>query len=161
MKHFIFIFLLLLAGSVVPQEPQEFSSLDEKVDSMSSLSVIPLKSAKASKVLRLVIRRYHKDQEKINEKYKYHVSATFRQDSLAPFTAKCVVSPYAGMDLFDDISVFTEDFVYDGQYDLNKVDSIYIQRYLKHFARMSPTHVPMIYTLHRGNARPIGLNMKH
>lgn len=152
--------LLLMAGSVVAQEPHELSSLNEMEDSLSSFSVIPLKSAQASKVLRLVIRRYHKDQKKINEKYKYHVSATFRQDSLAPFTAKCVVSPYAGMDLFDDISVFTEDFVYDGQYDLNKVDSIYIRRYLKHFARMSPTYVPMIYTLHRGNARPLGLNMK-
>lgn len=163
-NHTIFFStLLLLADLVVAQEPQEFSSPNEKEDSLSSLSVIPLKSAQASKVLRLVIKQYDKDMNKINEKYKYHVSATFRHDSLAPFTARCVVSPYAGMDFFDNISVFTEKFVYDGQYDLTEVDSILIQRYLKHFARMSPTYVPMIYSLHlhSGDDWSLGLNMKN
>lgn len=45
-NHTIFFStLLLLADLVVAQEPQEFSSPNEKEDSLSSLSVIPLKSA--------------------------------------------------------------------------------------------------------------------
>ena len=64
-NHTIFFStLLLLADLVVAQEPQEFSSPNEKKDSLSSLSVIPLKSAQASKVLRLVIKQYDKELRK-------------------------------------------------------------------------------------------------
>lgn len=154
------LILQLACCAVSAQEHRESSIPTEMEDSLSSLSIIPLKPGRASKVFGQVFRRYQKDQKKIKEDDKYLVRATFRQDTLAPFTAQCVVSPYAGTDLFDNISVFTEDFVYDGQYDLTRVDSIYIRRYLKHFARMSPTYVPMIYTLPGGNSRPSGLNMK-
>ena len=159
-RTIIFLTFLFLAGSVMAQESQKSSLSDEMEDSLSTLAIIPLKPGRASKVFGQVFRRYQKDQKKMKDDDKYLVSATFRQDSLASFTAQCVVSPYAGMDLFDNISVFTEDFVYDGQYELTRVDSTYIRRYLKHFARMSPTYVPMIYTLPGWNARSVGLNVK-
>ena len=85
---------MLLAASAVAQESKEFSFPDEKEDSLNSLSIVPLKSARARRVVEKVIRRYQKDLKVIKEGHKYLVSATFRQDSLESFTAQCVVSQY-------------------------------------------------------------------
>ena len=84
----IFSALLLLAGSAVAQESKGFSFPDEREDSLNSLSIVPLKSARARRVVEKVIRRYQKDLKVTKEGHKYLVSATFRQDSLESFTAQ-------------------------------------------------------------------------
>ena len=82
MKHLLSILPLLVwvQGAAFAQAPLDSDFSGEKEDSMSTLSIKPVKRPK--KLLKQVINRLHKDLKETHQARSYHVEGTFRKGSL-------------------------------------------------------------------------------
>lgn len=140
-----FILLLFSCMTVSAQESPVSAFTAEMEDSISSLSIKPLKSSRTRELLKQVIRRFGQDVQQEREVGKYQIEATFSRENLSPFSVCRTVSAKAGVALNrNDVSSAMYAFDYNGAHELNRQDSIYIARYLNQFAQLSPDHVPYI-----------------
>ena len=134
------LLLLTLCHEVAAQEHQEFSIPEEMEDSISVLSIKPIR--KPEKLLKRIIERLKIDLQQEHETCSYQIEASFSQDALMPFSASGIVLAEAGVGL-DKARI--EDFRYDGPYDLAFEDTVHIKSFLLQFATLSPVHAHKAY----------------
>jgi len=151
MKHLLPILLHLawLQGAAFAQAPLDSDFSGEKEDSMSTLSIKPVKRPK--KLLKQVINRLHKDLKETHQARSYHVEGTFRKGSLPPFSISCTyhVEGDNGLEVISQIrndtnSIKTpkmEDFRFEGQARPNAQDSVYLKFNLLYLLDLSPSHM--------------------
>lgn len=138
MKRLLSIFLLLWAVQSFAQEPRD-SAFAEMEDSMSSLSITPLKPTLARKVLSKAIDKAEKDLQNKHKVDKYQINATFSRDSMASFSVSCDIL----IERNYTINYSIEKFIYEGPYTLTRQDSAYIVHYLEWFALIEHNKLPI------------------
>ena len=131
MKHMFPLLLLLWAVQAFSQEPLD-STFWEMEDSVSSLAIMPVKKPK--KLLERVIKQVCLDIERKRVNAKYKVEATFGVGSKTPFTASCIFSADAGLDL-ENTKI--EQFQYEGPFELSSQDSTLIKGWLFTYVGLS------------------------
>ena len=131
MKHMFPLLLLLWAVQAFSQEPLD-STFWEMEDSVSSLAIMPVKKPK--KLLERVIKQVCLDIERKRVNAKYKVEATFGVGSKTPFTASCIFSAEAGLDL-ENTKI--EQFQYEGPFELSSQDSTLIKGWLFTYVGLS------------------------
>jgi len=146
---------LISAISAMAHTNQEESSfLREKEDSLSTLSIKPVKHPKS--LLKKVIAQFQEDMLQYEEG-TYQIDAIFRRDSLAPLSVKCIVPANAGITFDETHPEFyesTNNFTCEGPYKLFRSDKTYIGNYLRAFARLSPVRVPWFWQVPIGPRLP-------
>ena len=148
MKHLLPIILLLVAVQGFAQEPQD-SAFAEKKDSMSSLSIKPVKHPK--KLLGQIIERLHEDLKETHKTRRYLVEGTFRKSNFPPFYVKGIytVEGDNGLEIIRDRAdrdnITLEDFSYDEPHELSSQDTISLIRDLAELLNFSPTHASHMY----------------
>ena len=141
MKHLMLILLLLMwALGAASQVSQESSFSFEKEDSISSLSIKPVK--KPYRLLDRILRRIKKNMLPNYEFGTYRIDATFHRDTLTPFTASCTLSIEAGLQFkLENINSAIQKISFDGPYDMTFRDSTLIRGHLKSLLHVSPVFV--------------------
>lgn len=134
------ILILMIFGNVIAfaQEPLG-STFAEMEDSMSSLSITPLKPTLARKVLSKAIDKAEKDLQNKHKVDKYQINATFNRDSMTSFSVSCDIL----IERNYTINYSIENFKYDGPYTLTRQDSAYIVHYIKWFTLIEHNKLPL------------------
>ena len=101
-------------------------------DSVSSLAIMPVKNPK--KLLERVVKQVCLDIERKRVNARYKVEATFGVGSKTPFTASCIFSAEAGLDL-ENVKI--EQFQYEGPFELSSQDSTLIKGWLFKYVGLS------------------------
>lgn len=156
-RFYIFIILLMATTNLFCQKPLNFMVIGSKDESLSSLSIIPLKPLKKKKILRQAIRRFRHDMQHEHDTRMFQMTMTVSRDSLEPFRVKCSIFAKSGIALNeDDVASCSKTFDYEGPYKLTPQDSAVIKGYIKHFAIISPVYVPRIFSIHSPRSSSFG-----
>lgn len=132
MKHLLPIILLLWTIQASAQEALD-SAFWEMEDSVSSLAIMPVKKPK--KLLERVIKQVCLDMERKRVNARYKAEATFGIGSTTPFTASCIFSADAGLDLVENVKI--EQFQYEGPFELSSRDTTLIKESLLTYISLS------------------------
>ena len=144
---FCFLPWLLSASS---QELPDSTFLDaEKEDSMSLLSIKPVKHPK--KLLKQIFERFNEDLKETHMSRRYIVEGTFRKSKFPPFSAKGIytVEGDNGLEVIreraDRDNITLEDFIYDEPHELSSQDTLSLIGDLAELLNFSPTHASHKY----------------
>ena len=132
MKRLLPILFLLCAAQGFCQTPLD-SAFWEMEDSVSSLAIMPVKNPK--KLLERVVKQVYLDIERKRVNARYKVEATFGVGSTTPFTASCIFSADAGLDLVENLKI--EQFQYKGSFELSSRDTTLIKESLLTYITLS------------------------
>ncbi len=147
MKHLLPILLLLVwvQGAAFAQAPLDSAFSVEKEDSISALSIKPVKRPK--KLLKKVIERIILDSKQKHRINNYIMEATIGEGSPNSFAVSCIISAEAGFDLED---VKMDKFHYEGTIPLSQQDTITIESLLLERAMLSPVRGHRTYFSWKG-----------
>mgnify|MGYP006988850623 CR=1 FL=1 len=151
MKSVVHVLLLLAwVHGAFCQEPPVSAFMAEMEDSVSSLSIKPIK--RPEKLLKQIVERLKLDLQQEHETCSYQIEASFSQGALMSFSASGIVSAEAGVGL-DNVRI--EEFRHEGPYDLALEDTINIKSFLLQFATLSPLHAHKAYWEERRAFSPL------
>ena len=145
MRLFITILILHLAVQTFAQVSLDSAFWNEKVDSISSLSIKPVKHPR--RLLKKVIERIILDSRQKRRTNKYAVEATIGEGSPTSFTVNCIFSAEAGFDLEN---ARMEKFHYEGTLPLTRQDTVSIKSLLFERAMLSPVRGHRTYFSWKG-----------
>ena len=137
MKQILLVLLFLAwLQEAACQVPWDSIHWEEKEDSLSSLSIKPIKRPK--KLLKQVLTRLLLDMQQKQIASKYQIEAIFGEGSSTPFSVCCIFSAEAGFGLEN---VRLEMFHYEGPLQLTRQDTISIESFLMEWVAISPVRM--------------------